>query len=583
MPTNELFGPSVVVKINGSDLSPAQLQTIESVEVDSSLYLPSMLAVRFFAPNVVQRVEPATQSLDSIAKVGNPIEVAATISGGGQASPVTQVIFKGEVTAIEGDFQSDGFGAVTVRAYDKGHRLMRKRSNKVLKQIQDSAIISQLASAAGLSATVAATSESHPYVIQGNQTDYEFMRDRALRNGQAMWVDGDAVTTKKWSEFSSTDATLKFMEQLIEFRPRVTSIGQATSVSVRGWDPKTKAAIVANATSPSLMNTIGSRTVNDLSTAFTSDGAGVVHMPMVSTAEATSLAQATLDGGRGGDVQAEGLCHGDPRILAGKRVEIKGLSSAFDGKYLITRAVHRFNADGYHTSIESTNGTGETLADLVVDAPPQQGAQKIFGMVIGVVTDNNDPESMGRVKVKFPWMMNGDSIESNWARVVAPMAGASRGFLFLPEVNDEVLVGFEHGDPNFPYVMGALWNGSDAPPLTDAVANGKVVKRQIKTRAGHLLTFDDTEGSEKIEIIDKSGKNSITISSSDNSIAVVAEGDVSVTAKGGVTVDATKDVSVKSQAKVEVQSSAGMTLKTDGQMQIQGAMVQIKGNMVQIN
>src|SRR6185312_16109033 len=99
MPTNELFGPSVVVKINGSDLSPAQLQTIESVEVDSSLYLPSMLAVRFFAPNVVQRVEPATQSLDSIAKVGNPIEVAATISGGGQASPVTQVIFKGEVTA----------------------------------------------------------------------------------------------------------------------------------------------------------------------------------------------------------------------------------------------------------------------------------------------------------------------------------------------------------------------------------------------------------------------------------------------------------------------------------------------------
>jgi uncharacterized protein involved in type VI secretion and phage assembly len=352
---------------------------------------------------------------------------------------------------------------------------------------------------------------------------------------------------------------------------------------VRGWDPKTKAAIVANATSPSLMNTIGSRTVNDLSTAFTSDGEGVVHMPMVSTAEATSLAQATLAGGRGGDVQAEGLCHGDPRILAGKRVEIKGLSSAFDGKYLITRAVHRFNADGYHTSIESTNGTGETLADLVVDAPPQQGAQKIFGMVIGVVTDNNDPESMGRVKVKFPWMMNGDSIESNWARVVAPMAGASRGFLFLPEVNDEVLVGFEHGDPNFPYVMGALWNGSDAPPLTDAVANGKVVKRQIKTRAGHLLTFDDTEGSEKIEIIDKSGKNSITISSSDNSIAVVAEGDVSVTAKGGVTVDATKDVSVKSQAKVEVQSSAGMTLKTDGQMQIQGAMVQIKGNMVQIN
>jgi uncharacterized protein (DUF2345 family) len=98
-----------------------------------------------------------------------------------------------------------------------------------------------------------------------------------------------------------------------------------------------------------------------------------------------------------------------------------------------------------------------------------------------------------------------------------------------------------------------------------------------------MLTFDDTSGAEKIEIVDKTGKNKITITSSDNKVEVLADGDVVVTAKGAATVSATKDISLKSNAKVDVQAQAGMTLKTVGQMQIEGDMVAIKGKMVQIN
>jgi Rhs element Vgr protein len=579
MTNNGIFAPSYKISVNGADLSPAQLQAVDSVEVDSSLYLPSMVAVRFFDPIPVKRVEPAPTTLDSIAKVGQTIKVTVEITGGGQSSPVSGVVFDGEITSVEADFASDGFGGITVRGYDKGHRLMRKRSNKVLLQIADSAIISQLASAGGLSASVESTSEQHPYVIQGNQTDYEFMRDRAMRNGQAMWVEGDAVKTKKWSAFSATDLSLKYMDELIEFHPRVTTVGQTGSISARAWDPKTKAAIVSTASTPALMNTIGSRTVRDLSTAFPADATGIIRNPMVSANEATALAQATLDGSRSGDVQADGVVHGHPGLIAGKRVDISGLSTTFDGKYLITRAVHHLDHSGYVTSIESTNGTGETVADLVAGptAPPR------FGLVVGVVTDNNDPDAMGRVKVKFPWMVDGDAKESNWARLVTPMSGNAMGIQFMPEINDEVLVGFEQGDPNFPYIIGSLWNGTDKPPLSDAVSSGVVNKRQIKTRAGHMLTFDDTSGAEKIEIVDKTGKNKITITSSDNKVEVLADGDVVVTAKGAATVSATKDISLKSNAKVDVQAQAGMTLKTVGQMQIEGDMVAIKGKMVQIN
>ena len=89
-------------------------------------------------------------------------------------------------------------------------------------------------------------------------------------------------------------------------------------------------------------------------------------------------------------------------------------------------------------------------------------AQRMSGVVVGVVTNTQDPAGLGRVKVKFPWLS--DSEESFWARVATPMAGKGRGFYFLPEVEDEVLLAFEHGDARFPYVLGALWNGQDKPP-----------------------------------------------------------------------------------------------------------------------
>ena len=230
----------------------------------------------------------------------------------------------------------------------------------------------------------------------------------------------------------------------------------------------------------------------------------------------------------------------------------------------------------------------QSLLDLLL--PPDAGtSDRVYGVVVGIVTNNQDPDKMGRVKVRFPWLS--DSDESWWARIAAPMAGKERGVYFLPEVDDEVLVAFEHGDVRFPYVLGGLWNGQDAPPATNEDGNNNV--RLIKSRSGHVVRLDDTDGGEKIEIIDKSEKNSVVIDTSANTITVKADADITLeSAQGKVVIkgqsielQSTKqDVKVEAAANVELKSGAQFNVKGGANVTVEAsANLNLKGAMANIN
>lgn len=196
---------------------------------------------------------------------------------------------------------------------------------------------------------------------------------------------------------------------------------------------------------------------------------------------------------------------------------------------------------------------------------------KIYGVVVGIVTNNKDPEGLGRVKVKIPRISGED--ESNWARVVSFMAGKERGAFFLPDVDDEVLVAFEYGNINIPYIMGSLWNGKDKPPVTND--DGKNNIRIIKSRSGHIIRLDDTEGKEKIEIVDKSENNKIIIDTKNKKISIKSDKDIEISAPNGkVTIEA-KDIETKSTASAKIEASSGLDLKASGTMNIKGATVNI--------
>ena len=203
------------------------------------------------------------------------------------------------------------------------------------------------------------------------------------------------------------------------------------------------------------------------------------------------------------------------------------------------------------------------------------GEKRIEGIVLGIVTNNQDDQQQGRVKIKFPWLGEGD--ESYWARVSTIMAGDEMGSFFLPEVGDEVIVAFDHGDINHPYVLGSLWNGRNMPPAKND--DGKNNIRMIKSRSGHMVAFSDEEGKEKIEvktksghtillddssgkesitIVDKSGNNSIVIDSVQNSISIESGLKLSLKAKD-----------------MEIASDGRLSIKASADLSIQGAIVKI--------
>jgi uncharacterized protein involved in type VI secretion and phage assembly len=156
------------------------------------------------------------------------------------------------------------------------------------------------------------------------------------------------------------------------------------------------------------------------------------------------------------------------------------------------------------------------------------------GVVTGIVKNLNDPDGQGRIELQFPWLS--DSVRSSWAPVASALAGKERGAFFMPEIDDEVLVAFEHGDVNHPFIVGFLWNGVDTPPETTNQ------NRVIKTPGGHQLRFEDTDGAKKVFLksngghhveIDDSAETITIKTTSGNQFIVLNDASNSVTVRGG--------------------------------------------------
>ncbi|WP_052434077.1 phage baseplate assembly protein V [Streptacidiphilus melanogenes] len=493
-------------------LSGTAADCLVRVEVDTQLLLPGMFTLAF---------EDLTGAAldDAGLDIGVGVEVRA-----GPAEEDRLVV--GEVTAVEGYYQGT-VGRTVVRGYDLCHRLQRARRTRSFDNVTDADIARRIAEEAGLTQLdITPTRTVHEHVLQCNQSDWEFLTQRAAEIGFEVGMDGGRFRFRPGASVSAgTDGTaveLAMPGGLLRFEPRVSAGNLTPDVEVRVWDPL-RAALADAPPAPTRAAGVSAarpRGLAEVAGLFRPEGGGledaaldedrpapgqdrgpapsptahVVGTLPVADAEAAASALAASVGGT--FAEAEGDAVGNPAIRSGGAVTVTGIAGRFPRTWLVTRARHVFDLaeHGYHTEFAAGGLHDRSLLGLTSAGT---GPIRVPGLVCAVVDDIGDDHA--RVRLTLPWLS--PDARTDWAPVVQFGAGRRSGAMFLPEVGDQVLVGFEFGDPRRPYVLGGLVTedsayslGGDAIQRGPGGADSSVVRRGFVSASGSGLVFHDEMG-----------------------------------------------------------------------------------------
>lgn len=567
--TGSATGARPVVQVEGVDLTPRLLAALRSAVVDTDVAGPDTCCLVLDDP---ARDVLADTSLDLGARL--------TVTAGPPGAAAASTLFDGLVHAIGYDFDERG-GWTTVTAYDRSYALYTGTHTASYQDVTDSDLATTVARAAGLDVgAVDATDVVHAHVAQVNETHVALLERRARESGRVLLVTGTSLSFVRPPRAGDAprpgDHESRGRRQLVpganleRLSVRVTGAQQVAEVEVRGWDPTAKRELVATTaagtSSAELRDTPAS-----VAGRFGSPRAVGVDVPVSQQAECDALAAAWADHLGGACVHAEGVATGDPLLVAGTAVSLGETGGRFDGKVTLTRARHVWDAVGYRTHFTASGAHDRSVLGLVRGGPPTAPA-RAPGLVIGVVTNVADPDGQGRVRLRYPWLDG--QFESDWARVVHVGAGKDRGLQVLPEVDDEVLVGFEHGDRRSAFVLGGLYNGVDVPPRDNPVASsGTVDLRVWRSRTGHEVVLDDTDGAGKVVVRTADDAVVVTLDVAAKSLSVACEGDVKVDAQGAVQVDAKGDLTVSAQGSASITGKAGLKLESSGNVTVKGATI----------
>lgn len=571
---------TVTVKVGGAALDEETMHQLEESRVSQTIGAASRLQLRFYDNDFTL--------IDSGKfQIGTAVEVLHSTPSGAESK-----VFKGEVVAIGIDQAGTTLHQFVVEAFDKSHRLAHSSQIRSFTKMKYSDIVSKIAGEIGMSASVSDTRHVHDYVLQTG-TNRTLLDEMALKTGMEWFVDEDKLVFRPIPKSAGTEVTLGV--ELFKFRARYSGSTHTGQVSVRGWDPKTKKAVVGIDSSSSATPTGASDPlkISQMRTA----SKGISNAGKMTTAalsvetqgEADQIAASLANRNAAHELTARGELLGDPAVKVGGRLTIKGVGNTMGGDYYLNTVEHVFGNGDMVTRFSAGGPQRDNLVDTLGGPAAGVGGWAAHGFVVGIVTNLSDPDKLNRIKVKFPALSDED--ESNWARIVNPMAGGQAGWVSMPAVNDEVLVGFEHGDFRRPYVLGSLYNGRDKPPYP--VEGGKVNRHGFKTLGAHEMIFNDEKGKESISLIHgKSGDSKVVIEKDKVQVWVTQEKMVEIKAgsativldagnikMSGKTIEITAQTDLKlSATNIAIKANAKLEAAGSAQVAIQGALMEVKAS-----
>ena len=501
----------------------------------------------------------------------------------------TESIFKG-IIIRHGLEVSDKASKLILELKDPVVKMTVGRKNKYFFESKDSEIIEEVIGAyPGLTPDIEATSATHPEMVQYYVTDWDFILTRAEVNGKLILVEDATVRILKPETSAEAKSELQYGTNVVEFQAEMDVRTQYSASKGTSWDLANQELKEVEGADPG-MDFQSNLSGSDLADVIGLSDFRLQHSGALDDQELQAWADAKLMRSRLSKIQGQVKILGDNTLKPGDMVSLLGFGDRFNGKAFVSSVYHEISPNSKwftHLGLGLDPRFISSLYDDFLDVPAAGLIPAIRGLHVGVVTSLDDPLGEHRVRIFIPVIDPGS--EGTWARMAAPDAGEgeeARGIFFLPEIGDEVIVGYINEDPRDPVILGKLYSSAKPAPFAQ---NDDNFKKGIVTKSKLKLVFDDEKKSIAIET---PNGNKIILSDEEGSILLEDEnGNKASFSSDGISLESAKDIILKASGDVKIegvniQIKATAELKADGGAGAEfssSASTKVKGSIVQIN
>ena len=551
---------------------------IESIMVTKSVNRIPTARILLFDGSVPEENFEVSSGSDFIP--GNEIEIKAGYHND------EDTIFKGIITKHSIQSRKGKPSYLILEMKDASVKMTIGRKNKYFEEVTDSEIFEELIGNHSLTADVESTEITHLEMIQHHVTDWDFIVSRAEVNGKLVFVDDGKVTVKAPDLSTEPIVELAYGQNVFEFEAGMDARDQYASVKSTSWDMANQEVVDSEATDPGITEQ-GNFTSSDLAGVAGPDELLLQHGGRFADDELKACSDAQLLRSRLAKIKGKVKIQGFSDIKPGNIIELSGFGDRFNGIAFVSSISHRVNSQSiWITDIEFGLDKDWFINqyDDIMDKPASGLIPAVNGLLIGVVTNiHEDPDGEDRIRVRTP-IIDSEN-EGIWARMTTAEAGDSRGWVFRPEIGDEVIVGFINDDPRDPVILGSLYSSAKPSPISAEEDNNI---KGITTRSGMKLIFDDDKVSFTVET---PNGNSIIISEDEGAINIVDEnGNKADLTSDGITLESASDfnikatgdvniegvnVNIKAQAQFKAEGSAAAEMSSSGQAVVKGSLVMI--------
>lgn len=485
----------------------------------------------------------------------------------------SSTIFEGLVVSHNLSLQGNNECRLEIECRDYAFAATQVRRNRLFKKKKDSAAMTEILGAyPGLGVSIDTTTTEYGELTQYYCSDWDFVLSRADANGLIVITEGKEIRIKKPKVKGTPDLKVTYGTDIIEFKGELNAADQMGTIKAQAWNCKTQKLMTVEGNSPEL-NEQGNITSAALAEAVVGEEHLIQTAACLNESELQSLADAQLL--KAGMSRILGTCKfcGNAKALPGKLLELEGLGARFDGHVFIGSVEHELDETGWTTTVGMGISPKSTTERTNVVAPPAAGLiPGIQGLYIGKVTKlDEDPSGEHMIQVKIPLL--GNLCDAIWARMGNFWASSSYGSFFIPDIDDEVILGFFNNDPRHPVILGSLYSSKQAPPYPIAAENKT---RALMTKSKMKIEFDEEK---KVVTIETPGKNKVELSDDAKSIKLTDQHSNKIEmTESGILINSAKAIILKAATDIVLDAGSNMDQQAKSNVTIKGLNIEAKAN-----